>query len=383
MLNFYETFYNSKTINDKRKENICKLISLKSGKIGSLNFSQNLKYNPLMFGDKGEGFSIKFIVYNKEFNIIHTIDNININDIIQINTGEILILSEKKYVYFYNESSFELIKKLELSGEPYATSILELSNGNLLFTSYFDVLKIELYKLIYENNKPLKLQLINKRIECSYLYCIVGTKDDNYAYTRTFNYKLKLYDICFSNSEKVFWNMDLPKKNIGERGKYFFTFNEKLLLVGCLNGILVIGLNTFEIIQDLNILPFKRKENLGNIGYSNLNNSSLYYSHKQFYLTYDNITREFFENFCKIGKNAILVGDSNGSLYLLEYKNKQFCLKQSKDIFREEKFELKKKYPDEFNYFEYYLNNLFISDNRDIIVYNNFIGKIYSYKIKW
>ena len=62
MLNFYETFYNSKTINDKRKENICKLISLKSGNIGSLNYN---KYNPLIYGDKDDDNSIKFIVYNK------------------------------------------------------------------------------------------------------------------------------------------------------------------------------------------------------------------------------------------------------------------------------------------------------------------------------
>ena len=143
--------------------------------------------------------------------------------------------------------------------------------------------------------------------------------------------------------------MKLHKRNVTWKGNYLFKFNDNILLVGAENGILVIDLNKYEIIQDLNIIPLTETEFIGikdsDFGSSH---SGFIYRHGIFYMNSSNfIIREFFGPFCKIGKNKILVGDSIGNIYLLEYNNNNgsFCFKNKKDIFKNQKSRLKRENP--------------------------------------
>lgn len=363
MLNFDETFQKeaSKSIYPIKLK---KIIQLRHGELAGIEESS-------------------LIIYDKAFKVINKINIPKIDDIIQIKSGELLILSEKKFINVFKEMSYQLLnKEVLISSIQDSTNervIFELPNGNLLSAYKNEYTYIQIFKKV---NDSFTYELINHKNDYYILYSIVPTSNNNYAYTRTENYKLHLYDICFSDSETVLEYLELPILFYD----YLYTFSEKILLAGTLNGIYIVDLIKHEIIKYCNVLPFTKKENLEDEKKLNVQNYdgrqlSFTYSHGEF-ISSDNV-REFFGPFCKFNDKVLLVGDSNGSLYMLEYKDNDFCLKKSEDILKNEKDELKAR-KEFFVPIEYHFSSLLIMDNKNILVSSPMeIGKIFVFKSKY
>ena len=106
-----------------------------------------------------------------------------INDIIEINDGEILALSEKKYIYIFKQKNFQLMNKIELDlskdDESSPNKIMKFSNGDIILFEFWKTI-IRFYK-IYEKDNLIDLKLVNNFIENSYLYDICETNNNQFA----------------------------------------------------------------------------------------------------------------------------------------------------------------------------------------------------------
>lgn len=172
MSKFYDTFYNPKNVYNFPKKNLFKLIYLKDGSFAGLT---GCEFAPSAINS--------IIVYNEHYQTVSKADLKDINDIIEINNGEILALSEKKYIYIFKQKNFQLMKKIELDlskdDESSPNNIMKFSNGDIILFEFWKTI-IRFYE-IYEKDNLIDLKLVNNFIENSYLYDICETNNNQFA----------------------------------------------------------------------------------------------------------------------------------------------------------------------------------------------------------
>ena len=177
MSKFYETFYNPKNIYIFPKKDLYKLIYLKDGSFAGLTCYE---FAPSAINS--------IIVYNKHYQTVSKTDLKKINDIIEINDGEILALSENKYIYIFKQKNFQLMNKIEIDlskDDKSSPNKMKFSNGDIILLEFWKT-SIRFYKVCSKDNL-IDLKLVNHFIENSYLYDICETNNNEFAYTRNFD----------------------------------------------------------------------------------------------------------------------------------------------------------------------------------------------------
>lgn len=228
MIDFNKTF-----LNNDAKIYQCpadKIISLKDGSFLSINKDEAL-------------------IYDKNFNLKNKLKfKSKLADVLQLKTNEILLLIadyKDNYLLLYDEKTFKLLSKIyDISnGNAGAERMFELSDSTiaLCFSASYGINLFE-----KKNNDFIYLKTIDTKYP-SYSACEID--NNNIAYNCTFNYKIGIYDICFSHNDKCIEDLDL---SCSRDSLYFF--RKKNLLIA--NGNIytyVIDLNTYELLSSFTL----------------------------------------------------------------------------------------------------------------------------------
>ena len=207
--------------------------------------SENLKESKISLGDKIFFLKNNNIISKEDESVnIYNIDTFQlitkikfheeIIDLIQLKSGEILILLPYKVLMLHG-NSYKLLSTTEVKGKDYdfhygrecesgAERMFQLSDSTIafVFNAAYD---IDIYKKS-EKNTLIFVKKIKTKYSC---YSACEIYENNIAYNSTEDYRFDDYEICFSHNDKVIKDLALSTQR---DTMYYYKEKNYLIAVG-------------------------------------------------------------------------------------------------------------------------------------------------------
>jgi hypothetical protein len=231
--------------------------------------SENSKQSKISLGDKIFFLKNNNIISKEDESVnIYNIDTFQlitkikfheeIIDLIQLKSGEILILLPYKVLMLHG-NSYKLLSTTEVKGKDYdfhygrecesgAERMFQLSDSTIafVFNAAFD---IDIYKKSEKNTLNF-VKKIKTKYNC---YSACEINDNNIAYNSTEDYRFDDYEIRFSHNDKVIQDLALSTQR---DAMYYYKEKNYLIAVGIY--LYFIDLNKFNVIK-----KFQLRVNMG------------------------------------------------------------------------------------------------------------------------